>query len=71
MTRPTVSLNDLTPEQRAAVRRQTGRRRLASGRTFTADQERRHALRVCAAIAELTQDQRARVLRRALRVNAV
>ena len=66
-----IRLEDLTPEQRASVRRQTGRKRLAGARAFTVDLERRHALRALAILAELTQDQRARVLRRALRANAI
>jgi hypothetical protein len=71
MARPTLSLEELTPEQRAAVRQATGRKRLPARRTFTADLERRYALRILAPISELTQDQRRRVLRRASKVNEV
>lgn len=39
--------------------------------TFTAEHERRHALKVLALIADLTQAQRGRVLRRAARINDV
>lgn len=65
----TVVLTDLPPEVQKAVRQRTGKQRLTRTREFTAEHERRHALRVCALIADLTQDQRARVLRRAQRVN--
>jgi hypothetical protein len=67
----TLDLKDLNPDQRAAVRRQLGKKRLPGARSFTVDLERRHALRVLALISDLTQEQRGRVLRRALRINAI
>lgn len=40
-------------------------------RAFTAEHERRFALKILASIADLDQSQRARVLRRAQRINEV
>jgi hypothetical protein len=40
-------------------------------RTFTAEMERRHAIKCLGQIADLEQSQRARVLRRALKMNEV
>lgn len=66
-----VALSDLSPEARAAVRRQLGRSRLAAPRKFTREHERRYSLRILAEIAELSQTERRRVLRHALKVNDV
>lgn len=64
-----VILSDLSPEVQRAITQRTGNKRLTRVREFTAEHERQHALRVCALIADLTQDQRARVLRRAQKIN--
>ncbi len=58
-----VSLAELEAIQRAEQRK--GRPR------FTADDERRHALLVLAQVAQLSQVERARVLRRAIRINEI
>lgn len=43
----------------------------ASGPRFNAHDERRHALLLLGDLAELTQSERGRVLRRALKINEV
>lgn len=43
----------------------------AQGPRFTAQDERRHALLLLGDLAELTQSERGRVLRRALKINEV
>lgn len=69
MNTSSVNLSDLPPDVQRTIRQRTGKTRLTRVRDFTAEHERRHALRVCALIADLTQDQRARVLRRAQKIN--
>lgn len=68
---PGVSYESLPPKVQAKVRAAAGVKRISKSRAFTAEQERRHALRVLATIAELSQDQRRRVLARALKVNDI
>lgn len=70
MTRP-VRLAELTPEVQKTVLRKAGRKRKPRETTFPAELVRRHALRVLAELATLTQDQRRRVLDHALKVNRV
>lgn len=53
-----ISLDELARIQAGEKRRQ-----------FTAEDERRHALRLLAQLADLTQKERGRVLRRALKIN--
>lgn len=62
---PDLKLSDLTPELRVKVRERTGRKRMP----FTAEHERRWAIRVLAVIADLSQSERHRVLRRATGIN--
>jgi len=66
-----VGIKDLPREAQLKLLATLGRTRAPSQRSFTAEHERRFALRVCALVAELSQDQRRRVLSRALKVNAV
>lgn len=61
-----LTLDDLEP---AALARLGVKRPRSNG--FPKDAVRQHALRVLAEIADLTQDQRRRVLEHALRVNNV
>lgn len=68
---PHVKFDDLPPNAKAAALKASGRSRRPASRRFTAEQERRYALRVLAVIAELAQADRRRVLKRALLVNAV
>jgi hypothetical protein len=62
----TINADDLTPEQRKAL----GIRKRREQR-FSQEGVRRHAIRVLAAVASLTKDQRERVLKHALRLNKV
>ena len=57
-------IEDLTPE----LRKRLGVRRQRRS-TFDKESVRRHALKCLAEIAELSQDQRKRVLQHALKVN--
>jgi len=68
MARPAVNIKDLPPDIQKRVRKTVG---IPKARRFTAEQERRHALLILAAIADLTQAERARVLVRAKRINEV
>jgi len=67
----TLGIKDLPPDARRKLLATLGRTRTPASRSFTAEHERRFALRVCELISELSQDQRRRVLARALKVNAV
>lgn len=64
--RASLSIDDLPAE----LRRRLNVRR-APRRTMTADRMRGHALDVLAQLSNLSQRDRARVLRHALKVNAV
>ena len=55
----------------AEIRAQLGLGRAPRQQRFSVEQERRHAIRVLAVIADIDQGQRARVLRRAVRMNEV
>lgn len=66
MKSPTVNAADIPPE----VRKQLGIRAPRQQR-FNKESVRSNALRVLAVVANLTQEQRQRVLRHALNVNAI
>jgi hypothetical protein len=62
----TINLDDLLPEQR----KQLGVR-LPRQQKFSKEDVRRWALKVLATVAHLTQDERARVLAHATKVNGI
>lgn len=66
-----ISIHELPPAARKAVNASLGRSRSPARRSFPADRVRTYALRAMATLAELTQDQRRRVLRHALKINEV
>lgn len=66
MTRPKLTLDDLPKEARQKFGLRKPRQQ-----QFSKDQVRTHALRVLAEIANLTQDQRQRVLAHCLKLNQV
>ena len=70
MKRPAVDLEELPPELRARLNG-NGAAPRKRARSMSADEVRSHALRVLAAVAGLTQAERARVLRHAAKVNEV
>jgi hypothetical protein len=61
-----INADELTPEQRKQLGIKAKREQL-----FSQEGCRRHAIRVLAAIAGLTRQQRERVLKHALKVNKV
>jgi hypothetical protein len=67
----TVPLDQLPPAARRKALEQAGRRRRPRQTTFPKNRARSCAIRVLATVAELTQDQRERVLRLALKMNEV
>ena len=66
MNRPAVNADDLPPE----VLKQLGIRKPRKAQ-FTKESVRSHALKYLAGIAQLTQDQRRRVLEHALKLNRI
>lgn len=66
MQRKTLTLDDLDPK----ARQRLGVKKTRQSQ-FSKDAVRQHALRVLAAIADLTQDQRRRVIEHARKVNDV
>ena len=63
---PSIHIDDIPDETRKRLGLKKTRRR-----QFTAEQTRAWSLRVLAQMAELTQDQRRRVLEHALKLNRV
>lgn len=66
-----IDLADLSPADRKRALALSGRTRAPRRSTFTKNQARSYAIRTLAVLVQLDQDQRARVLRLALEMNAV
>jgi hypothetical protein len=67
---PAVNLEDLSPELRAQLTKKTGRAlRVRRAPAFPMEDVRRYTFRALAVLADLTRNQRRRVLSHALRVN--
>jgi hypothetical protein len=62
----TINADELSPEQRRSLGIRKPREQ-----KFSQEGVRRHAIRVLAAVASLTREQRDRVLRHALKLNKV
>lgn len=69
--KPRIDFSDLAPETQQKLRAQGVKPPRRRAKPFQIEQVRQRALRVLAEISDLTQAQRDRVLRHALRVNEV
>ena len=68
---PGLRIEDAPPEILQALKAQGVKVPAPRTQKFSAEQERQHALKILAAIADLTKAQRERVLRRAMKFNAI
>lgn len=71
MTKAAIPLAELPPAARKAFLKHQGRKHAPRRTTFPKDRARTWAIRVLAIVADLTPDQRARVLQLAARMNNV